>query len=49
LKRKSGLILTTSSQEKLLEKSKKSEGAKISLKELMSAESPAENFLPLSA
>ena len=41
--------LTTSSQEKLLEKSVKFQGAKISLNELMSAESPAVNFLPLGA
>jgi len=39
--------LTTSSQEKLLEKSVKFQGAKISLNELMSAESPAAKFLPL--
>jgi hypothetical protein len=41
--------LTTSSQEKLLEKSVKFQGAKISLHEIMSAESPAANFLPLGA
>ena len=39
--------LTTSSQEKLLEKSVKFQGARISLAELMSAESPVANSLPL--
>jgi len=41
--------LTTSSQEKLLEKSVKFQGAKISLNQLMSAESPAEIFPHLGA
>jgi len=41
--------LTTSSQEKLLEKSVKFQGAKISLNEIMTAVSPAANFLPLFA
>jgi len=41
--------LTTSSQEKLLEKSVKFQGAKISLNELMSAETPAATFLHLGA
>jgi hypothetical protein len=41
--------LTTTTQEKLLEKSVKFQGARISLKELMSAESPVANYLPLSA
>jgi NTP pyrophosphatase (non-canonical NTP hydrolase) len=39
--------LTTSSQEKLLEKSVKFQGIKISLNELMSAESPVAKFLSL--
>jgi len=39
--------ITRSSQTKLLEKSAKFQGAEISLSELMSAESPAANFLPL--
>ena len=39
--------LTKNSQEKLLEKSVKFQGAKISLSELMSAESPVANLLPL--
>ena len=39
--------LTTSSQEKLLEKSVKFQGANISLNKLMSTESPVANFLPL--
>ena len=41
--------LTSSSQSKLLEKSVRFQGAKISLNELMSAESPAANFLSLGA
>jgi len=41
--------LTSSSQEKLLDKSVKFQGAKISLKGLMSAESAVANFLPLGA
>jgi ankyrin repeat protein len=41
--------LTTSSQDKLLHKPTKFQGARISLNELMSAESPAANFLPLGA
>ena len=41
--------LTFSSQEKLLEISVKFQGACISLNELMSAESPVANFLPLGA
>ena len=41
--------LTTTSQEKLLENSVKFQGSKFSLNELMSAESPAANFLPLDA
>jgi len=41
--------LTSSSQEKLLEKSVKFQGATISLNELMSTESPAAKFLPLGA
>jgi hypothetical protein len=39
--------LTTSSQEKLLQKSVKFQGAKVTLDELVSAESPVANFLPL--
>jgi len=41
--------LTSSSQEKLLEKSVKFQDANISLKEIMSAESAAAKFLPLGA
>jgi ABC-type lipoprotein export system ATPase subunit len=41
--------LTTSSRENLLEKSVKFQGSKISLHEILSAESPAANFLPLGA
>jgi len=41
--------LTASSQEKLLEKSVKFQGAKISLNEIMSADSPVANLLPLGA
>jgi hypothetical protein len=41
--------ITTLSQRKLLEKSVKFQGAKISLNEIMTAESPAANFLPLGA
>ena len=41
--------VTSSSQEKLLEKSVKFQGANISLKEIMSAEFAAANFLPLGA
>ena len=41
--------LTPVSQEKLIEKQVTFQGAKISLKELMSAASPATNFLPLGA
>ena len=41
--------LTSSSQDKILEKSVKFQGHKISLNELMSAESPAAKFLPLGA
>jgi len=41
--------LTPFSQEKLIEKQVTFQGAKISLKELMSATSPAANFLPLGA
>ena len=41
--------LTASSQEKLLETSVKFHGTEISLNELMSADSPAANFLPLGA
>jgi hypothetical protein len=41
--------LTTSSQEKLLEKSVNFEGTKISLNEIMSSESPVANFRPLGA
>jgi hypothetical protein len=41
--------LTPSSQEELLEKSIKFQGAKIPVKELMSVESPVANFLPLGA
>ena len=41
--------LTSSSQEKLLEKSVKFQGTSISLNELMSAESPVTKFLPLGA
>jgi ankyrin repeat protein len=41
--------LTPSSQEQLLQIPVKFQGARISLNELMSAESPAANFLPLGA
>jgi len=41
--------LTHSSQEKILEKRVKFQGSSISLNELMSAGSPAANFLPLGA
>jgi hypothetical protein len=41
--------LNTSSQEKLLEKSVKFQGFKISLNEIMSVESPATKFLPLGS
>jgi hypothetical protein len=41
--------LTASSQTKLLNKPVKFQGTKISLNELMSAESPAANFLPVGA
>jgi hypothetical protein len=41
--------LTSSSQEKILEKSVNFQGTKIPLNELMSAESPAAKFLPLGA
>jgi len=41
--------LTSSSQEKILEKSVKFQGTEIPLNELMSAESPAAKFLPLGA
>ena len=41
--------LTPSSQETLLQKRVKFQGASISLNELMSAESPAANFLPVGA
>jgi ankyrin repeat protein len=41
--------LTTSSQEELQEKTVEFQGAKISLNELMSAESPLANLLPLGA
>jgi hypothetical protein len=41
--------ITSSFQEKLLEKSVTFQGAKISLNKLMSAESPAAKFLPLGA
>jgi len=41
--------LTSSSQEKMLEKSVTFQGAKISLNELMSVESPVATFLPLGA
>jgi len=41
--------LTSSSQEKLLQKSVKFQSTKISLDELMSAESPQATFLPLGA
>ena len=41
--------LTASSQEKLLEKSVKFQGTRISLNELMSHESPVAKFLPLCA
>jgi ankyrin repeat protein len=41
--------LTTSSQEELLKKSVKFQGAKISLNELMTAETPAAKCLPLHA
>jgi len=41
--------LITSSQEKLLEKSVKFQGARISLNKFMSAESPVANLLPLGA
>jgi len=40
--------ITTVSQEELLEKSVIFQGAKISLNEILSAESPAANFLPLA-
>ena len=39
--------LTSISQEKILEETVKFQGAKISLNELMSAESPVANFLPI--
>jgi len=41
--------LTSSSQEKLLERSVQFQGATVSLNELMSIESPAAKFLPLGA
>ena len=41
--------LTSSSQKKILQKSVKFQGIKISLNELMSAESPTAKFLPLGA